>query len=376
MKQNELQSQLNWKIDNGNLHIKLEKVLNQENVSAFWPESEIIQKKETFSKVRIDAESLEICEGIGISFIFHWNKFCEIHSKAFEISGLRKEYQTLLSQFSASDFDMKSESAPSHHFVEDVGVRFDEQVQKAANVIEFIGETVSVMGKAFVNPERIRWKEVLKIMEQTGVDALFIIALIGFLLGLIMSFQSAIPMQRFGAEIFVANLVALSLFRELGPLMTSIILAGRSGSSFAAELGTMKVSEELDALNTMGLNPIQFLVLPRLIAASIITPLLSIFFNFFGLVGSAIVILSFGYPMVTFTNQIARSVSIVDLAGGIFKSYIFGILVAGIGCLFGIRTKEGASAVGESTTGSVVAGIITVCVADGIFSVFFFYLGI
>jgi len=191
-----------------------------------------------------------------------------------------------------------------------------------------------------------------------------------------MSFQSAIPMQRFGAEIFVANLVSMSLFRELGPLMTAVIIAGRTASSFAAEIGTMKVSEEIDAIKTMGLSPLEFLVIPRLIAAIIISPMLTTFFNLAGLIGSAVVMMSFQYPFITFVNQVLSAVKNLDMLGGLFKATVFGSVIAAIGCYHGLNTSTGASSVGEATTRSVVNGIISIAILDGIFSVLFYYLGI
>ena len=162
-----------------------------------------------------------------------------------------------------------------------------------------------------------------------------------------MAFQAAIPMRQFGAEIFVANLIGLSMLRELGPLMTAIILAGRSGSAFAAELGTMKVNEEIDALTTMGIDPVHFLVVPRVISAVLMTPLLALFSDLLGLIGGAVVLLSLGFPLITYINQVLSAVAFGDLLGGLVKSFVFGILVAGIGCLRGLQTKTGASAVGE-----------------------------
>jgi phospholipid/cholesterol/gamma-HCH transport system permease protein len=212
--------------------------------------------------------------------------------------------------------------------------------------------------------------------ENAGVNALPIVALISFLIGLIMAFQSAIPMSQFGAEIYVADLVALSMLRELGPLMTAIILAGRSGSAFAAELGTMKVNEEIDALTTMGLDPVRFLVVTRVIAAVVMMPLLTLFSNLMGLAGGAIVFLSFDFPLVTYVQEVLSAVKMGDLLSGLAKAFVFGILVAGIGCLRGLQTRTGASAVGLSTTRAVVSGIVLIVLADGVFSVVFYYLGI
>ena len=223
---------------------------------------------------------------------------------------------------------------------------------------------------------KLRWADWLLAVETTGVNALPIIALIGFLIGLILAFQSAIPLKRFGAEVLVSDLVAISLIKELGPLMTAIILAGRSGSAFAAELGTMKVNDEISALTTMGLSPLQFLVLPRLLAAVTVTPLLTLFTNFFGLVGGAVVVSALDIPLVTYYRQVTHAIHLSDLLGGLFKSLAFGVLVAGIGCLRGLQTQSGAVAVGRSTTQSVVSGLIMIIAADGAFSVLYYYLGI
>jgi len=200
--------------------------------------------------------------------------------------------------------------------------------------------------------------------------------LLGFLIGLILAFQSAIAMRKFGAEIFVADLVVLSLFRELGPLLTAFVLAARSGSAFAAELGTMKVNEEIDALTTMGLDPVRFLVLPRVLAAVFVTPLLTMFNNLFGLIGCGLVMISIGFAPITFLNQIQQAANLTDLFSGLIKTFVFGSLIASIGCLRGLQTGTGASAVGDSATRAVVTSIIAIVVADGLFAVIYYFLGI
>lgn len=183
-------------------------------------------------------------------------------------------------------------------------------------------------------------------------------------------------MRRFGADIFVADLLGIAMLREMGPLITAIILAGRSGSAFAAELGTMKVREEIDALRTMGLEPVRFLVLPRVIAAVAMIPVLTVFANLFGLMGGAIVMRSLGYPLVTYVNQVLSAVTVGDLMGGLLKSFVYGIVVAAVGCLRGLETKTGASAVGQSTTSAVVSGIVLIAIVDGLFAVVFYALGL
>jgi phospholipid/cholesterol/gamma-HCH transport system permease protein len=200
--------------------------------------------------------------------------------------------------------------------------------------------------------------------------------MLGFLIGLILAFQSAIAMQKFGAQVFVADLIVISLFRELGPLITAIVFASRSGSAYAAEIGTMKVNEEIDALTTMGIDPVKFLAIPRMISGVVVMPLLTMFNLLCGLIGCGLVMLSLGFRPVTFLNRIQEAATLGDLAGGLVKTLVFGAMIAGIGCLRGLQTGTGASAVGDSATKAVVSSIIAVVVVDGVFAVVYYYLGI
>ena len=267
-------------------------------------------------------------------------------------------------------------AAPAASPVEQIGRATVMLGNDIVDLIAFVGELCAALGRALRHPGLVRWRDALLTAELAGVNALPIVALLGFLLGLIMAFQSAIPMRQFGADLYVANLIGLSMLRELGPLLTAIILAGRSGSAFAAELGTMKVTEELDALTTMGLEPVGFLVVPRVIAAVAMTPLLAVWAGVFGLIGGAVVMLSLGFPLVTYIIQVESAVTVGDMIGGLGKSFVFGIVVAVIGCLRGLQTKSGASAVGESSTRAVVSGLVLITIVDGVFAVIFYYLGI
>ncbi len=242
--------------------------------------------------------------------------------------------------------------------------------------VTFVGEATAALIYVIRSPASVRWKDVWRICERVGVDGLPIVALISVLLGMILAFQSAVPMKRFGAEIFVADLIGLSMLRELGPLMTAILLAGRSGAAFAAEIGTMRVNQEVDALETMGLDPVRFLVTPRIIAAVLMTPLLTLFSDLVGLLGGAFTMQSFSIPFVTFLKEVDSAVTLTDFLAGFIKSFVFAMLVAGIGCLRGLQTAAGASAVGESATRAVVSGIILLVVVDGIFAVAYYMLNI
>jgi phospholipid/cholesterol/gamma-HCH transport system permease protein len=225
------------------------------------------------------------------------------------------------------------------------------------------------------HPRGLRWGDLWATFDQAGTCALGIVGMIAFLVGLIMAFQSSVPLRQFGVDIFVVNLVALAMLRELGPIMTAIVLAGRSGSAFAAEIGTMKVNEEVNALRTMGLDPVGFLVAPRLIAGILVTPLLTIFANLLGVAGGFVVMLAMGYPLAALWRQLVGAVTVDDLLAGLIKAFVFGALVAGIGCLRGLQTKAGASAVGVSTTRAVVSGIFLIVVVDAVFAVVFYAIG-
>ncbi|MDF0676995.1 MAG: MlaE family lipid ABC transporter permease subunit [Nitrospira sp.] len=325
----------------------------------------------------IDASGVSYCDGAGVAFLIDLQQLQIRTGGDAAIQGLREEVRRLLDIYGR----ISIERPPGRRreplsIIEQVGKATAELWRDLQSLLTFVGELAVMLLRAACRPRLVRWRDAWLAAEQSGVDALPIIALIGVLLGLILAFQSAIPMRRFGADIFVANLLGLAMLREMGPLITAIILAGRSGSAFAAELGTMKVREEIDALRTMGLEPVRFLVLPRVIAAVAMIPVLTVFANLFGLMGGAIVMRSLGYPLVTYVNQVLSDVTVGDLMGGLLKSFVYGIVVAAIGCLRGLETKTGASAVGQSTTSAVVSGIVLIAIVDGLFAVVFYALGL
>ena len=246
----------------------------------------------------------------------------------------------------------------------------------ALNGIAFLGETVVA---AVLAPRRLRMLrpgDLLAVADQAGVRAMPLILMLGFLIGLILAFQSAVPMQAFGAVIYVANLVSISLFRELGPLLAAVILSGRTASAFAAEIGTMKVNEEIDALSTMGLDPVTMLVLPRLIAAVLVMPMLTIGLEIAGLAGMTVVMEMFGFPLVAIWHQVQGAATIGDFVGGLVKALVFAAVIAAIGCSRGLATGEGPRAVGISTTAAVVGGIVATIMLDGAFALIFYRLNL
>jgi phospholipid/cholesterol/gamma-HCH transport system permease protein len=357
--------------------LAIEGRLDSGSTGKIWSQANEAVARAGSKQIVLDASRIEYCDVSGVALLVQLRNRQRRAGGTFEIRDLRPEFQELLNAWGADD-PTRLERQPKrrNNFVEGMGETVVQIWKDTSLLISFVGELSSALMKTAFQPRRVRWKDTLLIAEAVGVNALPIVTLIGFLMGLIMAFQAAIPLGRFGAQVYVANLIGLSVLREMGPLMTAIVVAGRSGSAFAAELGTMKVREEIDALITMGLDPVRFLIVTRVIAAVVMTPLLTIFADFVGLIGGSVVLLSLGFSLTTYYHQVQSAVSYGSLVGGLVKSFVFGILVAGIGCLRGLQTKTGATAVGESTTRAVVSGIILITVTDGIFSVLYYYLGV
>jgi len=242
--------------------------------------------------------------------------------------------------------------------------------------LTFLGQATLAAGKALVFRARFRRSDLAFHLQATGANALPIITLISLIVGLILAFVGALQLQQFGADIFIANLVGIAMLREMGALMTGIIMAGRTGAAFASELGTMKVTEEIDALVTFGIPPIEFLVLPRMIALCLMMPLLCTYANLLGILGGSIVGTLMGLSSELYWQQTLSALSLADLGVGLFKSAVYGILVAVSGCLRGMQASGSASAVGAAATSAVVTAIVAIIVADGLFAVVCNALGI
>jgi phospholipid/cholesterol/gamma-HCH transport system permease protein len=240
----------------------------------------------------------------------------------------------------------------------------------ASDASSFLGETVLAAGAFLRGRARFRRVDLMQAFEATGIGALGIVALINFLIGAVLAFVGAVQLQQFGAAIYVANLVAIGVARELGPLMTGIVMAGRTGASFAAVLGTMTVNEEVDALRTMALKPVEFLVLPRVLATGLMLPALVAYADLLGLLGGLFVgvaVLDLG--TVEYLRQTREVLALRHVWIGLVKSVAFGLVIAATGCYYGLRSGRSAAAVGEATTKAVVIGIVLVVVVDAVFTV-------
>ncbi|MFT5050344.1 MAG: phospholipid/cholesterol/gamma-HCH transport system permease protein [Chlamydiales bacterium] len=248
---------------------------------------------------------------------------------------------------------------------------------RVRELLTFLGEFFDAVRKAVRAPSTVNWPDVGRLIERHGSDGVPIVLLITFLVGLVTAFQAAIQLRKFGADTFIADMVSLSITRELGPLMAAIVVAGRSGAAIAAELGTMKVSEEIDALRTIGLCPQRFLVFPRVIALIFVMPILTLLADVVGIAGGLFVaVFQLGIPIRGYLISVQEALSLWDVTGGLLKALIFGALIAVVGSERGLATRGGAEGVGRSTTGAVVTILFYLILADAIFTVLFQSLGI
>jgi phospholipid/cholesterol/gamma-HCH transport system permease protein len=363
--------------ERGRFLLELSGRLDSSSTGGAWRQAMKALDEQHPSDLVVEAGGLVYCDGSGAALLVALRERQKASGGGFELRGLREELATLIEMLEPSEeAPGESESRPREPFVTRVGRSAADFASDLRSVIVYMGELSVFAGRALLRPRTLRVRDLFHVAEKAGIDAAPIVVLVGFLLGLILAFQSAIPMRRFGAEVFVADLLAISLTRVLAGLMTAILLTARSGSAFAAEIGTMKVNEEIDALTTMGLEPVRFLVVPRVLAAVAVVPVLTMINLFAGLAGGAVMFSTLGFPMVTYLNRVAASVTMGDLAQGLLKSAVFGVVVAAVGCLRGLRAGTGAGAVGEAATSAVVSGIVLIAVLEGIFSVVFYVLGI
>ena len=245
------------------------------------------------------------------------------------------------------------------------------------NALAFLGDATLSFGRLLTGRARFRWRDLAVVVQECGAQALPIVTLINFLVGMIIAFVGAVQLKKFGASIYIADLVAIATARELGSLMTAVIMSGRTGSGFAAQLGTMQVNQEIEALETMGLAPMDFLVLPRILALVLMMPLLSIYADVIGMLGGAFVAVGMlDLTATQFWLEAKHSIDLTDLGLGISKSVVFGIIIAIAGCMQGMHAGRNAAAVGQAATSAVVLSIVWIVVADGLFAVLCNVLGI
>jgi phospholipid/cholesterol/gamma-HCH transport system permease protein len=373
--QNELETDVLVGPDGG-ARVILRGRLDTQTTAVCWME---LERGLTFSNIQtleVDAGGLRFCDSAGLALLRYLNIGKMTPQAKVTVLGLKVELEKLFRSFSSVDYEtfQPAPEIKKHSLPEEIGNGVAQTIGDLREQVEFVGNVVAKLPPAILVRKRMRWPEVRRVFEMAGANAVPIISLISLLVGLIIAFESAQPLAQFGAQIFVANMIGLVMVRELGPLLAAIIFAGRSGSAFAAEIGTMKVNEELNALETFGLDPMRFLVIQRITAGVILTPLLTIYATFMGVLGGVMVTLGMGFPLSLIVHQLASSLRLSDVALGMAKSVVFGAIVSSVGCLRGLQTGQGPSAVGVSTTRAVVTSILLIVIADAVFSVLFFGL--
>ncbi len=327
--------------------------------------------------VRVEAGRVETWDSRLLIFLLATRQHCREREAEFSCGELPDGVRRLLDQVP----DEVLEKSPpvawrnraeawSSELAGKVGTGFSEAVG-------LVGHITLGMGRVVRYPRRFRGWDCLEAMKQCGALALPIVGLISFLVGLIMAFQGVVQLRQFGAEVFVANLVGLAVVREMGPMMAAVVLAGRTGAAFAAQIGTMKVNEEIDALQTLGISPVDFLVMPRMLALTLMMPLLAIYANFLGIAGGMFVsTAAMDINAVTYLMQTREAIGAADVATGLIKSVVFGVLIAFAGCLRGLQCGRSSAGVGAAATSAVVTGILFIIIADAVFAVIYNQLGV
>jgi phospholipid/cholesterol/gamma-HCH transport system permease protein len=295
-----------------------------------------------------------------------------------ELRGLSEAHSALLAMLATREVrPVEPRREPRPNVLENTGRRVWSGLSGAAQFLQFVGESAATSLQLLLHPHRIRLRALLQNVQATGAEALPIIGLLSFLVGVVIAYQSAVQLRQYGADIYIADLVGLAMLRELAGLMTAIIVAGRSGSAFTAQIGTMQVTDEIDALRTIGISPLELLVVPKLWALMLALPLLTVFSDILGVMGGMFMAwVQLGLSFATFLERFEYAVTLTDFLVGVSKAPVFAILIALVGCYQGFRVQGGADSVGHQTTVSVVQGIFLVIVADALFSIAFSWFGI
>lgn len=328
-------------------------------------------------ELRIEASAVSAMDTSGAWLLLRTMRALEARGAAVRLEGLRPEFEALLKLIAAR---MGAQGAPQLRapgMLERVGRTAWESLKGGFGLLAFVGEATLALARALAHPRRIRWRPILYNIQTAGFEALPITGLLSFLMGIVIAYQGAEQLERFGASIYVVDLVGLSMARELSPLVTAIIVAGRSGSAYAAQIGTMKVTEEIDALRTIGVGPLDLLVLPKVLALAVALPLLTVYTDVMGVLGGMVMARpQLGISFATFIDRLEYAVTPTSFLVGVGKAPVFAVIIALVGCYQGFQVTGSAESVGRRTTVSVVQSIFLVILVDALFSVVFNWLNL
>lgn len=360
----------------GEVLLSLSGRIDVENLDLFTSETDALMNQMTPSKLLVDLSNVEYLDSAGALGLLQLEDRAKAKSISLQFVNVTEEAKRIMGLISREALSMKPlVSEKKSNVIEQIGEGSLRLFNDFISIMTFLGDLLTALGRSFFHPRAVRWEDVLFYMKRVGVEGLPIVGLISFLLGLIIAFMSSLQLKQVGANIYVASLVGVAMVSELGPIMTAIIVAGRSGSAFAAEIGTMEVNEEVDALVTMGFDPTLFLAVPKVLAAMVAVPILTLYSDLFGIGGGLVVaVLGLDLTVYTYVQETMKVISVTSIFRSLLKSAVFAVSIAGIGCQRGFQVRGGAQAVGSATTSAVVAGIFLVVVIDSAFAIIFNYV--
>ena len=334
-------------------------------------------KGQPLKNIVIDLGAVEYFDSSAAAILIEVNRLCSELQNSLKLINVPARIQSFLDLVEFEHFKIAGilQPQPAPPLLVQIGEGALTVRRNVRDIITFIGASVTALMYDLSHPRNLMWDRIWRLIERSGSDAVPIVTILSFLMGAILAFQGAIQLRKFGANIFVADLVSLSICLEMGPLLTALIVSGRSGAAYAAHIGTMQVTEEVDALRVMAIDPIRYLVSPRILAVAFVLPCLTLFADLLGIVGGCIVAaFSLDVTPVAYFNQVHKVLEMSDVVKGLVKSFVFGIEIATIGCLKGFQVRGGAESVGNATTSAVVTSIFILTVTDAVFAVLYYYL--
>lgn len=359
------------------IHLMVDGSISMENASLFRDELFGLIQSEPLRNIVADLSAVEYFDSAGVAALFDAHDKCRQMKNSMRIINAGPRIQALLDQGALGKDRAAGVLRPREQpgLLVQIGEGALKLFATATDILTFLGGSAEALARDIVHPKQVRWDNLWKLVERAGSDAVPIVTVLSFLMGAILAFQGAIQLRKFGANIFVADLVSVAICLEMGPLVTALIVAGRSGAAYAAQIGTMQVTEEIDALRVMAIDPVRYLVSPRIIAVALALPSLTIVADLIGALGGLVVaVISLDLTPASYINQVGRVLEVGDVVKGLIKSLVFGVEVAIIGCLKGFQVKGGAEGVGTAATSAVVTSIFIIVSTDAIFAVLYHYL--
>lgn len=340
------------------------------------PKWEHSLKGEMPKRVKVEVDQVEKWDSSMLLFLFDVQQWCRVAGSYFDQSGLPEKTKAMLAQLSRSHETSVPFDRTDNLFIAVGDATYDAWL-RLKEILSFVGECVISTVRLLKTLKRFRWVDCLEEMQQCGAMALPIVSLISILVGMTLAYTGALILRQYGGDIYVADLVGITMVREMGALMTGIVLAGRTGAAFAAHIGNMKANEEIDAFQTLGISPLDFLVMPRMIALGLMMPLLSLYANCLGILGGMVVALMIlEIPPAAFWVEMLTIVDMSDVMVGVIKATTFGVIIGLAGCLRGLQADRSAAGVGQAATSAVVTAILFIIIADAVYAVAFDMLGI